>query len=557
MKIWLISGEIALDSLRKIVNKNDDIKILIAPVSVAAFLTMKHLKKLVNEHPELHDGLIIIPGMAKINVNEIMDSLRVNVIKGPKNLNDLPRFLSHLKDLIKRNKDVDISEFIEIFQKEEHEKENFYQEYLNITIERKRVFKDVINLGQHSGPIKFKENASISSNFKNVHRNFFIKDDDLIIGKDFPPVIMAEIINAPELEMSEVEKQIRFFLKEGAEIIDVGCTPGRSKPARIREIISFVKEKFNCPISIDSLDEDEILAGVESGASIVLSIDQGNKDVLASLDPGVAIVIIPTNVRKGILPKDARKRAEIIADLILEAQDQGFKKIVADPILNSPIIPGIIPSIDAFIQFSQMAKQNSSLDVPLFIGGSNVTEMIDTDSTGVNSILATIGIELGAGILFTTEDSAKCLGSVHELAAARDLVYHAKIKNTYPKDLGHDALIVKKKAKPVLMFNKDDNKVDLIEASNSDSLSSYTLDPSGIYFKIMVDHEEHCIHVGVFKRKQMIMLFKGDSAEYLGKKILRTLSGLSKEHSLYLGRELARAEDSLHYFSAYIQDDNR
>ena len=51
-------------------------------------------------------------------------------------------------------------------------------------------------------------------------------------------------------------------------------------------------------------------------------------------------------------------------------------------------------------------------DVPLFVGVSNVTELMDADSVGVNALLARLSQEVDASILLATEKSDKAKGTV-------------------------------------------------------------------------------------------------------------------------------------------------
>ena len=81
------------------------------------------------------------------------------------------------------------------------------------------------------------------------------------------------------------------------------------------------------------------------------------------------------------------------------------------------------------------------------MGVGNVTELLDTDSVGANALLSGIGMELGASVLFTVEESGKTIGSVHELNVSSKMMFLAKSRGSIPKDLGIDLLILKDKRK--------------------------------------------------------------------------------------------------------------
>lgn len=550
IKIWLITGEIAERSLDAILSRFEGVEKIIAPVSVASFITKQMTRELINSRPEMKNGIIILPGMIRWNIEGLPEEMDVYLVKGPKNLNDLPRFLKRLKKLAGEKPSISKKDIIERLKKEKSSGEEMGILYGKVIGERRAIFK-----GELAGAIQQEENKDLADAFHRPFRNFQVPSTGVIIGKDFPPVVMAEIINAPEKDRADILSKIEYFLRNGAEIIDMGSTPGKANPRRMGEIINEVVEKFKCPVSVDTLDEKEIISGVENGAKIVLSIDQGNKEVLDSLDKEIGLVIIPTNIKEGYLPLKPDERVSIVKNLIAFAQERGFSRIMADPILNSPVVPGLVPSLEAFIQFFHEGEVDANLDLPLFIGGSNVSEMIDTGSTGVNALLAILGVELGAGVLFTTEDSMKCLGSVKEMASARDLAFQAKLKNTFPKDLSFNAFNFKQKQKTVPLFEVEEGEQKFVDLTVQGYKDSYKADPSGLFFKIMVDHLSGTLLAGVFDKSGMVTLFKGTNAEIMGKRILDAFQGLSPDHLLYLGRELSRAELCLKYNSAYIQDE--
>ena len=83
--------------------------------------------------------------------------------------------------------------------------------------------------------------------------------------------------------------------------------------------------------------------------------------------------------------------------------------------------------------------------MPLFVGVSNVTELMDADSVGVNALLARLSQEVDASILLATEKSDKAKGTVAEEVAAAKMMFLAKKRGSVPKDLGIDLLILKDK----------------------------------------------------------------------------------------------------------------
>jgi dihydropteroate synthase-like protein len=554
--IWLITGELAEKSLSGMIAKFPSVKVVVAPVTVASFLTVANVKNLVADHPAMASGVIVLPGMIRWNLAQLEDELGAIIVKGPRNAVELHQFINGVVAITKSHAGAprqELSRLIGALKRTGEQEREGYQAVLQ---ERAALFDAAAS---PPPAVQHEENRLALPQLRVPGRNFRIAGSKFVIGKDFPPAIMAEIINAVGKPAAEIDEQVGYFLASGADIIDVGATPGKQDPEALAAIVGTIKERWRCIVSIDSLDEKEILAAVDRGASIVLSIDEGNVGILPSLDAGTALVIIPTNVKAGTFPRSPAERVDALTRVIKRARELGFTRLVADPILNSPIVPGLVESLEAFTAFSRAAKDDPDLDVPLFIGGSNVTEMIDTDSTGVNALLAVIGIELGAGILFTTEDSAKCIGSVKDLRAARDLAFHARLKGVQPKDLSFDAFNVKKKHKTIPAFDIPAEGTapgaTIIDADAPGAARPFRPDPSGTYFKFMVDHARGRIFAAAFTNGGLVHVFQGRAAESIGKEILARYNNLTQSHILYIGRELARAEDCLVHSAVYVQDE--
>lgn len=118
----------------------------------------------------------------------------------------------------------------------------------------------------------------------------------------------------------------------------------------------------------------------------------------------------------------------------------GFNvKIIADPILKPPLF-GLMKSLNNYYNFKL-----KNIDVPVLFGSGNVTELIDADSNGINSLLASIGIELSISLIFTTESSNKTEGCIKELKDSINMVYLAFNTYSLPKNIGINCLILKEK----------------------------------------------------------------------------------------------------------------
>ena len=68
--------------------------------------------------------------------------------------------------------------------------------------------------------------------------------------------ILAEINNAPRMERASLRALAEYYRASGADVIDIGCTPGRPYP----ELASVVHELRDAGlrVSVDSFDPGEI-----------------------------------------------------------------------------------------------------------------------------------------------------------------------------------------------------------------------------------------------------------------------------------------------------------
>src|SRR5262249_9554446 len=104
--------------------------------------------------------------------------------------------------------------------------------------------------------------------------------------------IVAEINNAPRLTNAAIGRAAEYFRASGADIIDVGCTPGVSFP-RLGEVVRELKAG-GMRVSIDSCEPDEIRTAVAAGAELVLSVNGSNSEVARELaGTGARVVVVP------------------------------------------------------------------------------------------------------------------------------------------------------------------------------------------------------------------------------------------------------------------------
>src|SRR5207244_12209529 len=104
--------------------------------------------------------------------------------------------------------------------------------------------------------------------------------------------IIAEVNNAPRLARDAIRQEADRYRAEGADVIDIGCTPGRAFPALgevVRELAT-----AGMRVSVDSFDPGEIRTAVQAGAGLVLSVNGSNLDGARELAGTRArVVVIP------------------------------------------------------------------------------------------------------------------------------------------------------------------------------------------------------------------------------------------------------------------------
>jgi dihydropteroate synthase-like protein len=351
--------------------------------------------------------------------------------------------------------------------------------------------------------------------------------------------VLAEIANAPLLSPEDLLKRAEYFVKSGADLVDLGMLAGENLKDKIPPMVNLLKDKLDVPISIDTLNPAEIEVAVESGVDLVLSLDHGNHLELVPLlkEKGVPAVLLPTDYSQNWVPSTWEERVTSLEGLIKKCRDL---EVLADPVLD-PVNSASI--VDSFLACRRFKSKNQ---VPLFFGVGNVTELLDVDSTGVNALLSGIGMELGVSILFTPEESGKTVGSVKELAVSSKMMFLAKKRGSVPKDLGINLVVFKDK-------RRGETLEETLNVPEVEGQPDYTFnqDPAGS-FKITVS--EGLIRAVHYQKSKPQIAFVGIEAKALYDEIIKRKLVTKLEHAAYLGSELQKAEESLKFSKHYTQD---
>jgi len=491
MRLLYVTGKAAESSVRKYAG-DDDVEVM--PLEIAAFLNPELLEIELSGRNLSGFDFVVVPGGSRGDYSKLSRMLSIPVVKGPTHAADIPIFLKQLgKVIFSPNTAAD------------------------------DIIRDEISRGVD---VLLAEGRNKKTRF--------------VVGKTRPvylgafPHVLAEIPDAPRLSDNEVSEKAKYFVESGASIIDLGFIEGQDNTSEVGRLLSAVRSAVDVPVSVDSFNEKEVLAGVDAGCDLVLSLSADNIQLASSFD--VPFVVVAK--RGGIVSDKADERVRLLCSII--DSDDFTGRVIADPILN-PLGLGFTESVKACMLFGEKRP-----DVPLFFGAGNVTELVDADSQGVNTVLAATALEVGAGILFTTEASPKTRGCVRELARASEMSYLARKREQPPKDLGIDLLVLKEKR----FLDESGEKEDGLSFERVGNERDGVLEDSS--FRVYL--EDGLIRV-VYRHGGGKIAWEGDSAESISKRILAE-AGVSRTHAAYLGRELAKAEIALRLGKNYVQDED-
>jgi dihydropteroate synthase len=322
--------------------------------------------------------------------------------------------------------------------------------------------------------------------------------------------ILAEINNAPKLSREAIRAQADYFRASGADVIDLGCTPGVPFPA-LADVVRELRAA-GMRVSVDSFDPDEIRTAVEAGAELVLSVNGSNREVARDLaGTGARMVAIP----------DFGEGLDTLAATI-EALERWGVGYLIDPVIE-PIGFGFTASLKRYDEIHRRYP-----DAAQMMGIGNITELTSADTTGMHALLLAICQETGVRAVLTTEVIPWAHGAVREIDIARRLMYHAVRHRTLPKNV--DDRLVTVKDPEILEYDEAELR----------RLHAAVTDPN---FRIFTDRST----ITVFNDE--IFVRGTDIQEIFGQ-----LGVTEATHAFYLGRELARAKLAITLGKTYRQE---
>lgn len=321
--------------------------------------------------------------------------------------------------------------------------------------------------------------------------------------------IFAEITDAPKLGTDGILRQAGDYRRAGADVIDLGCLP--STPfAHLEEALTALKGEGHT-VSVDSLENDDLLRGGKAGADYLLSLHEESLWIAEEV-AAVPIVIPATH---GDLES---------LDRAIEILNRRGRDFIVDPILD-PIHFGFS---DSLVRYHRVRQRHP--DVEIMMGIGNLTELTHADTAGINAILLGICSELGIRHLLTTQVSKHARRAVKEADLARRVMFAARETNSLPKHID-DGLMALHERSP-FPYTADEIR----------DLASRIHDPS---YRIQISPEG--IHI-----------FNRDGCRTATDPFaLYPDLGVEKDggHAFYLGVELARAQIAWQLGKRYSQDE--
>jgi dihydropteroate synthase len=325
--------------------------------------------------------------------------------------------------------------------------------------------------------------------------------------------ILAEINNAPRMTRAAVRTAADYFRVSGADIIDVGCTPGLAFPdlgGIVGELVA-----AGMRVSVDTFDAEEIRVAVAAGAELVLSVNGSNIEAAKELaGTGARVVVLP----------DLGGTLETLEPSLDKLTRWGVPCLI-DPILE-PIGLGFMASLERYAEVRRRYP-----DAEMLMGIGNLTELTAADSTGVNAMLIAVCQELGVRAVLTTEVIPWARGAVREVDIARRLMHYAVTGHTIPK--GVDDRLVTIKDPQILEFTEEELRTLQVDIT----------DPN---FRIFTDHEAITVLNNELFIRTTDVTRIGDIFAQLGVD--------EPTHAFYLGKELARASLAVTLGKTYRQE---
>lgn len=321
--------------------------------------------------------------------------------------------------------------------------------------------------------------------------------------------IFAEIVDAPDLNIDAIVAKAKRFMQQGADVIDLGCLPGKPFEHLTDAVHALKSEGFQ--VSVDSMNITDLRTAGLAGADYLLSLTEKSIHLIDEVE--ATPILIPSK------PGNMASLYRAIEHCLSKN-----KPFFADAILD-PIHFGLTESI---VRYHKLRKKYPS--IPIMMGVGNLTELTDADTTGINALLFGVISELNINAVLATSVSAHAAYAIAEADVARRVMYRAKQDNRLPRGYSNGLL------------GLHDRKPFTYSKEEIQEFASQIKDPS---FRIMVSEDG----VHVYNREGIQMHV--DPFQFYPQLGVEN----DASHAFYLGVELARAQIAWQLKKRYVQDE--
>src|SRR5690606_16423962 len=168
--------------------------------------------------------------------------------------------------------------------------------------------------------------------------------------------IFAEIVDAPDLSVDAILEKALRFQAQGANVIDLGCLPGKSF-LHLKDAIKTLKSA-GLKVSVDSMHADDLLLAGKSDADYLLSLTESTLWIADEV--AATPILIPAK------PDNMASLYRAVEHCLMHN-----KPFIADAILD-PIHFGLADSI---VRYHKLRKKYPHIQIMMGIG--NLTELTD------------------------------------------------------------------------------------------------------------------------------------------------------------------------------------
>jgi dihydropteroate synthase len=328
--------------------------------------------------------------------------------------------------------------------------------------------------------------------------------------------IIAEINYAPRMSLRALSEEARRLKRDGADRIDLGCEPG-VRWTGVSDAVRTILDEGGL-VSIDTFDPWEAAQATRAGATLVLSVNSRNRE--AAVDWGAEVVVVPDD------PAQFEHSLSETAHYLSEHRVP-FR---LDPILE-PIGCGFALSLGRYLRTREMFPE-----APMLMGIGNITELTDSDSAAINTLLLGFCEEQQIHSVLTTQVIAWAQSSVKECDLARRLVRYAVHHRIPPKHLEER-----------LVMLRDPTAIH----PTASSLQSMAANIKDNNYRIAIDGELiHLMSAGVHICGVDPFLMMDELMQ------MPQSRNVDASHAFYLGVELAKAVTALTLNKRYEQDES-